>query len=448
MRIAVIGSGAREHALAWRLLCGAGDVPRQDRSVIVVPGNAGIAADFVARGLAPDHARCQTPSRAGKDGIIETVRKWSADLVVVGPEQPLVDGLVDALDALGIPAFGPSAGAARLEASKAFMKQVARAAGVPTSDFVVGTTLDDVRPFIEARRSAGKGVVVKADGLCAGKGVVVCPDAHDALAEAEAFLAGRFGVASRTIVVEDMVDGLELSVFALCDGEDAVMFGAARDHKRLLDDDRGPNTGGMGAVYPLNEDDDVPAALLARVRSDFVVPTLREMRARGRPFRGILFGGLMGPLDGGGRKLQLLEYNVRFGDPEAEALLFATHIDFAPIFFDVARGEGLPKGLDLNTPQKAATVVLASAGYPEQPVAGAALRGLKDAVGLPDVHVFCAGVSSDDDGKLVVGGGRVLAVTARGDTFDAALNRAYDAVARVGFDGAQVRHDIGETVRR
>jgi phosphoribosylamine--glycine ligase len=455
MKIVVVGSGAREHALAWRLACGTGSSPRRDREVVVVPGNAGIARFF----------RC-APATTVAD-VVAVVDREQADLVVVGPEAWLDAGLVDALRERDVPCFGPEAGATRLESSKAFMKSVARAAGVPTADFVVAGSIEEADEFLASRR--GRGVVVKASGLCAGKGVVVCADVDHARHELglmlgagtpEASAAGpRFGAASRTVVVEDLLPGAELSVFGLCDGEDAVILGAARDHKRLLDDDRGPNTGGMGAVAPLGAEDGVTPEFLEDVRQRFFLPTLQEMQRRGTPFRGVLFAGLM--LDEAGAP-NLLEWNVRFGDPETEALLFALDIDLAPIFLAIGAWQPLPAPLfaavhaavqrALNAAAytghaKAATVVVAAEGYPDAPEKGQPLTGLLRAERVPDVKVFFAGVARGSFG-LVADGGRVLAVTGRGATFDDALDRAYRAVDQIGREGLQVRRDIGRSVRR
>ena len=445
MRVVIVGSGGREHALAWRLVRGAGDGPRSDREVVVAPGNAGMARDFAR--WAHGRARCAPLPGAGVDAVVALARAERADLVIVGPEQPLVDGVVDALAAAGIPCFGPSAAAARLEGSKAFMKDVCAKAGVTSAAFVATADPEHARRFIDERARAGQGVVVKADGLCAGKGVVVCPRAADAVAVVDDMLgrggaAPRFGDASRTVVVEDLLPGVELSVFALCDGHDAVLFGAARDHKRLHDDDRGPNTGGMGAVGPLDERHGVPATMLTEVKERVVLPVLAELRARGTPFRGLLFAGLM--VDRG--VVQVLEFNVRFGDPETEALLLALDVDLVPALAAVARGEHLPP-LALVSDDKAAVVVLAAAGYPDDPKKGAVIEGLEQAERVEGAHVFCAGVAEDAAGQLVVAGGRVLVVGGRGPTFDQALDRAYRAADRIRFAGAQLRRDIGRSVR-
>jgi phosphoribosylamine--glycine ligase len=439
MRILVVGSGAREHALAWRLQRGAGFEVAADREVIVTPGNAGIAREFRCVPLA--HAPTYP------EALVTTAREVNADLVVIGPEQPLVDGAVDALQAAKIATFGPTKSAARLEGSKAFMKSVCARAGVATASSISTTRLDDARRFIEERARSGKGVVVKADGLCAGKGVVVCTTAKEAVETARDMLGGegrqpRFGDASRMIVIEDFLPGQELSVFGICDGHDAVLFGAGRDHKRLLDGDKGPNTGGMGAVAPLGDAHGVSSALMQTIHQRVFLPVLDEMRARGAPFHGLLFAGLM-LRDGDAR---VLEFNVRFGDPEAEAILFASNVDVFPLLHASAIGERVPK-IDLTAKSdKAAVVVVAAEGYPDGPKKGASIDGLDEAEHVEGVKVFCAGVAKDGD-RFVAAGGRVLAVAGRGHSFDEALSRAYAGVDKVKMSGAQLRRDIGASVR-
>jgi phosphoribosylamine--glycine ligase len=434
MKIIVVGSGGREHALAWRLSCGGSSTRRPDREVIVAPGNAGVARTH----------RC-LPARTVND-LVEICRAERPDLVVVGPEAWLDMGAADLLALEGFACFGPSAAAARLESSKAFMKDVVRAAGVPTADFVVVTEPAQAEEFFAAR--AGRGAVIKADGLCAGKGVVVCGDVNVARAELATMLGHggcgpRFGAASSTVVVEDLLPGEELSVFALCSDDDAVVLGAARDHKRLRDNDEGPNTGGMGAVGPLGDDEGVSAAFLEDLRQRFFLPTLRELKSRGLPFRGVLFAGLM--VDAAGTPW-LLEYNVRFGDPETEALLWALDVDLAPVLLACAIG-ATPQLALPDAPAKGAVVVVAAEGYPEAPEKGAPIVGVVAANGIVGAQVFFAGVGQGAFG-LVVDGGRVLAVAGRGNTFDDALDCAYAAVDQLQVEGAQVRRDIGKSVRR
>jgi phosphoribosylamine--glycine ligase len=455
MKIIVVGSGGREHALALRLACGAGDVPRDDREVVVVPGNAGIANHFkiLHTGQPPESScrcRCRGLDRGASESDVDAVTRVcvdeGADLVVVGPESFLEAGLIDALQAVGVVAFGPTRAAARLESSKAFMKGVARDACVPTADFVVVDAAADAEAFFAAR--ADVGVVVKADGLAAGKGVVVAAsvdEARVALAEmlGSAGAPPRFGDASRRCIVEDLLPGDEVSVFALCNGDDAVILGAARDHKRIGDGDTGPNTGGMGAVGPLGADEGIDDAFLDDVRARFVVPTLKAMAKVGAPFRGVLFVGLMVGPEGP----RLLEYNVRFGDPETEALLFALDVDLVPTLLACAQGQPLSSSPAGAGARKGAVVVVAAEGYPQAPEKGAPIVGLLQAMMMPDVEVFCAGVAVGAFG-LVADGGRVLAIAGRGDTFDDALDNAYAAVDVIHMEGRQVRRDIGASVRR
>lgn len=436
MKIVVVGSGAREHALAWRLASGAGSSPRADREVVVVPGNPGIARFFKCRSIDNYAGRL-------REGVMSVIVDEQPDLVVVGPENFLDQGIVDACLTWGTPAFGPTAGAAGLESSKAFMKEVVKAAGVRTADFIVVRSPGEADAFIAEHDGR---VVVKADGLASGKGVVVCDDVDVAQKEVRAFLGvdsgrPRFGAASQVVVVEEKLFGDELSVFALCDGDDAVIMGAARDHKRLRDGDEGPNTGGMGAVGPLGKEHGVSDEFLEQVRRDFFLPTLKEMKARGIPFRGVLFAGLM--VDDG--TATLLEFNVRFGDPEAEVLLAAIDVDLAPLLLTIAEGKPLPKGLRFTATDKVAAVVVAAAGYPHNPEAGAEINGIYAAERQVDARVFCAGVAKEG-AHHVVNGGRVITITGRGATFDVALKRAYRAVDQLSFEGMQVRRDIGRSV--
>jgi phosphoribosylamine--glycine ligase len=432
--ILVIGSGGREHALAWRLACGAGDTPLSDRRVVVCPGNAGIAREL----------RCRPAPHANVDGYVEVALEEKADLVVVGPEAPLVEGLTDALHAAGVPVLGPPREAARLEGEKSYMKDAAAAAGVPTARYGVFEALEEALGFIDGFDDR---VVVKADGLCAGKGVVVAEDLDEARAAVHDMLgsdgAPRFGEASRRVVIEEFLPGKELSVISLCDGEHAVPFAPARDHKRLLDGDEGPNTGGMGAVAPLGADQGISPDLVDEILDRVVRPTLRTMERRAAPFRGFLYAGLM--LEEG-REPKLLEYNVRFGDPEAQAVLYGTPIDLLEPFLTVAKGGSLGRDLDLlSACRPSATVVAASPGYPTAPKTGSLIHGLDDAARHEHTKVFFAGVKQSADG-LLTGGGRVLAATATGATHSQALERSYAALDAISFDGMQVRRDIGASL--
>jgi phosphoribosylamine--glycine ligase len=419
-RVLILGSGAREHALARALLRG-----DEAREVIVAPGNGGTrGARFAQRALSlGDHA-----------AVVELARRERVDLVVVGPEQPLADGVADALIAQGIATFGPSRAAARLEASKAFLKRLAERAGIPTAAFDVCTTLDEAERAIDAR--SGR-CVVKADGLCAGKGVVVASERAEAMAAAREMLEARcFGDAGATIIVEDRLEGRELSAHAICDGTRWVTLPPARDHKRALDGDLGPNTGGMGVLCPTP---DVDAALLARIDREIVEPTLRQMAAEGAPFRGALFAGLMITPEG---EPTLLEHNVRFGDPECEALMALAEGDVGVWLLAAARGALDPSTVRFFAEQHAIVVVMAAEGYPTSPRTGDAIEGIEDAESLEGVLVNHAGTRLDGH-TLLTNGGRVLAVTARASSLETARRRAYEAVLRIRFEGAQYRSDIG-----
>jgi phosphoribosylamine---glycine ligase len=425
LRILVVGQGAREHALAWRMQRRAWDGPVV-HDVVVAPGNAGMRLI--------DNLRCDPANDV--DGWVRLAQRERVDFVVVGPEGPLTGGLVDALAAAGIAVVGPSQAAAALEGSKAFMKDVCRGARVATASFVVVRDSHAAIDFIQAR--AGR-VVIKADGLCAGKGVVVCDDVDMALTTLRAFLgedgvAPLYGTASTTVVVEERLSGPELSVFALCDGHRAVVLGAARDHKRLRDNDEGPNTGGMGAVFP------VPDVDLEHVQRSLLTPVLNEMRDRGVPFRGVLFAGLMltphGP--------SILEFNVRLGDPECEAMMMSMEGDIAALFAAAAK-DALHTVPPITDVKPAACVVLAAPGYPESPRGGAAIVGNLQPQGR--AHMFAAGVASVDGAQLTASGGRVLCVAAAANTHQDALQAAYAAVAQVSFEGMQFRRDIGASLR-
>ena len=411
MRVLVLGSGGREHALAWKLA----QSPRLS-ALFCGPGNPGTAALAENRPVAPDRP----------DQVVALAREVRADLVVVGPEAPLVAGVADALRAAGFAVFGPDAGAARLEGSKAFAKEVMLAAGVRTAAGRAFTSVSEAEAWARARGS----VVVKADGLAAGKGVIVAHGADEAVAAVRTLSA--LGEASRTLVLEEVLDGEEVSVIALCDGVRHVLLPPAQDHKRLLDGDRGPNTGGMGVYCPAPVLD--PAAL-ARVGEEVITPVLRTMAARGTPFRGALYAGLMvgraGPA--------VLEFNARFGDPEAQALVMSLDEDLLPWLEACARGTLTPRPLAV-APGASVGVVLASPGYPAAPVTGARISGV-DRIG-GSCQVFQAGTAMRD-GALVTAGGRVLTVCAHGPSLAEARANAYGAVSRISFEGMQFRRDIG-----
>jgi phosphoribosylamine--glycine ligase len=416
-RVLVLGSGGREHALAWAL----GRSPSVGQ-VLVAPGNAGCRDGIEARPIAS-----LEPAQ-----VVALCRQEKPDLVVVGPEAPLCAGVVDALDQEGVLAFGPRAAGARLEGSKAFMKRMAHAAGIPTAAFDITSDYAEAERIIDARPRAR---VVKADGLAAGKGAVVTTSASEAKAAARAMLVdGVFGAAGRSIVIEDLLEGVEMSVHAVCDGERYLVLPVARDHKRVGDGDQGPNTGGMGAVAPLDVDD----TLRRRIAEEVIEPTLAAMRAAGAPYRGVLYAGLMIASDG---TPMLLEHNVRFGDPETQVLMLLAGGDLAELLASAARGALEPGALAIRD-EAAAVVVLAAGGYPDAPRKGDAIHGLEAAADSPGATVFHAGTAQQADG-IVTAGGRVLGVGAIGPTISAACRNAYRAVAHIEFAGMHYRRDIG-----
>ncbi|WP_437529919.1 phosphoribosylamine--glycine ligase [Sorangium sp. So ce726] len=425
-RILVLGSGGREHALA-RAFARSPSVAE----VIVAPGNAGTHAQAGA-GRAPIR-RVDLPSLSPAEATRLAVRE-RADLVVVGPEAPLCAGVADALAAEGVAVFGPSREAARLEGSKAFLKEFAARHGIPTAPFRIVRSFDEAARVIRER---GAPIVVKADGLCAGKGVVVATTVDEALAAAKDMLVDRrFGDAGATVILEDAIQGEEASLHAISDGEAIFVLPAARDHKRVGEGDTGPNTGGMGAFAPSAR---VTPALMARVEREILRPTIDGMRAEGRPFRGVLFAGLM--ITPAGDPI-LLEHNVRFGDPECEALMELLEGDVAELCASAAAGALAPGAARVAPGRHALTVVLAARGYPTAPVTGDVIRGLDAAAAVEGAFVNHAG-TAERDGAVVTAGGRVLAVTAAGDSLAEARERAFRAVGAIDFDGKVLRRDIG-----
>ncbi|MGO9820015.1 MAG: phosphoribosylamine--glycine ligase [Solirubrobacteraceae bacterium] len=412
-RVLVLGGGAREHALVQTLV-------RSGADVVCAPGNAGIATEVPI----PD------PGLEASDGaaVVSLARDVGADLVVVGPEAPLVAGVGDALSAAGIRCFGPSGAAAQVEGSKAFCKDVMLAAGLETAAFAVVTDVDAGMAAVP-----GYPVVIKADGLAAGKGVMIAPDEASARAALEALLVERrFG--TERVVVEEFLDGEELSLLALCDGERALPLASAQDYKRIFDGDRGPNTGGMGSYSPVPAVDDARAAeICAAVHQ----PVLDELARRGTPFHGVLYAGLMMGASG----VKVLEFNVRFGDPETQAILPRLRSDLTQLLAAACEPGGLRGAAIEWADDVAVTVVLASAGYPESSSSGDVISGL-DAVPA-GVFVTHAGTGRDRlSGKIVTAGGRVLSVTALGDDFAGAREAAYAAADMIEFDGKQLRRDI------
>ena len=407
--VLVIGGGGREHALCWKVA----DSPRLAK-LFCAPGNPGIARVATCVAVDPgDHA-----------AVIDFCRREAVTFVVVGPEQPLVEGLVDALDAAGVRAFGPSKAAARLEGSKAFTKVLCAANGIPTARFETFATPDAAKAYLTGRAYPQ---VVKADGLAAGKGVVIAEDFAQAEAAIDMMFGGGFGAAGASVVVEDFLAGEEASFFALVDGERATPLEGAQDHKRVGEGDSGPNTGGMGAYSPAPVLTD---AVKARVMAEIIEPTARAMAAAGTPFRGVLFAGLMIAPDGAP---SLIEYNVRFGDPECEVLMARLDGDLLAVLL----GETEPRWCD----EAALTVIMAARGYPGTPETGSVIRRVEAAEAAGAV-VFHAG-TIEKDGALVANGGRVLAVTSIGETVTAAAAAAYAGVDAIDWPGGFCRRDIG-----
>ena len=416
MNILLLGSGGREHALAWKMAAS----PLSDR-LFCAPGNAGIAheAQCVALDLG-DHA-----------AVIAFCRANAIDFVVVGPEGPLCAGIVDDLEAAGIKAFGPSRAAARLEGSKGFTKDLCRSAGIPTAAYERFREAEPAKVYARAR---GAPIVVKADGLAAGKGVVVAETLAKAEGAIDMIFGGGVGAAGAELVIEEFLAGEEASFFALCDGETALPLASAQDHKRAFDGDKGPNTGGMGAYSPAPILD---AAITARVMTEIIEPTLRAMKADGAPYKGVLYAGLM--ITAAGPKL--IEYNVRFGDPECQVLVPRLMSDLVPAL--MASRDGVLKSLDLRWyPDAALTVVMAARGYPGTYAKGSVIEGLDAAAAVEGVEIFHAGTKREGD-RIVANGGRVLDVTAVGSTVRAARTRAYEAIARINWPEGFFRHDIG-----
>jgi phosphoribosylamine---glycine ligase len=416
MRVLLVGSGGREHALAWKLA-----QSQRLSELHAVPGNPGIG----------QIATLHPGSLTDLEGITELAVRLSPDLVVVGPEAPLAAGLADRIQDAGFACFGPSAAAARLESSKAFAKTVMEAAGVPTARAIV---CDTVAAAQAAIAEMGGRIVVKADGLAAGKGVAVCDTAAEAEAAAEGCLVdGDFGQAGRRILVEERMEGPELSLLALCDGEHVLPLAPARDHKRALDGDAGPNTGGMGAFSPVPDaGDDLVDEIVAKVHR----PVVNELARLGTPFRGCLYAGLM--LTAAGPRV--IEFNVRFGDPEAQAILPRLDADLLELLHRAATGS-VAEATAPATGEACVTVVVAAEGYPEAPLTGGAVTGIAAAEALDGVTVFHAG-TAEPGGELVSAGGRVLDVTARGRDFAEARSRAYAAVDLIHLEGSMHRTDI------
>ncbi len=416
MNVLLIGSGGREHALALSL----------SRSplltqLFIAPGNPGTQA--LGRNVSLDVA----DHRA----VMDFCKLMQIGFVVVGPEAPLVAGLVDDLEAAGLLAFGPSKAAAQLEGSKGFTKDLCAEFSIPTADYQRFSASEPAKAYVRAR---GAPIVVKADGLAAGKGVIVAMSVEEAQAAIDMIFGGAFGAAGAEVVVEDFLEGEEASFFALCDGTRALAFASAQDHKRVGDGDTGPNTGGMGAYSPAPI---MTGAMSARVMAEIIEPTMAGMRQRGTPFKGVLFAGLMiGP-----KGPKLIEFNARFGDPETQVMLARLNEDLLPLLLASARG-ALPAGPVKLSAQTALTVVYAAKGYPDAPERGSEIKGLERAAAMEGVTVFHAGTKREGT-RLLANGGRVLNVTALGDSVAQAQARAYGAVDAIDWPGGFCRRDIG-----
>ena len=416
MNILVLGAGGREHALAWKLAAS----PLTDR-LYCAPGNAGIAQE----------AECVALDNGDHQAIVAFCKAQAIDFVVVGPEIPLVAGIVDDLEAAGIKAFGPSRAAARLEGSKRFAKDLCRANTIPTASHERFIAAAAAREYV---RRAGAPIVIKADGLAAGKGVVVAKTLVEAEAAIDMMFAGALGEAGTTVVVEELLTGEEASFFVLCDGDSVVPLATAQDHKRAFDGDEGPNTGGMGAYSPAPV---MTPEIERRALDEIILPTVGAMRAMGTPYKGVLYAGLMVTREGP----KLIEYNVRFGDPECQVLMLRLMSDLLPAL--IATRDGVLKNFALRWyAQAALTVVMAAKGYPGKYVRGAEIAGLEDAAKIEGVEIFHAGTRRED-GRILANGGRVLNVCALGNTVAQAHARAYEAVDKIKWPEGFCRRDIG-----
>lgn len=416
MKLLLIGSGGREHALAYGLARSP-----DCEALFIAPGNPGTS--MLGENIALD--------ASDHEAVLAFCRENRIDLVVIGPEAPLVAGLADDLVAAGIRCFGPGRDAARLEGSKSFTKDICRRYGIPTADYA---RFEDRDAALAHIRSKGAPIVIKADGLAAGKGVVVAMTEAEA-EEAVAFMfEGGLGAAGASVVIEEYLEGEEASFFAICDGTTALPLASAQDHKRAFDGDAGPNTGGMGAYSPAPV---MTAALEAQVMERIIGPTMRAMRDIGCPYTGVLYAGLMITADGP----KLIEYNARFGDPEAQVLIPRLESDLAALLLAAATGD--LAGVQVSwRPQAALTVVMATRGYPGKVENGSVIRGVAQAAAREDVMVFHAGTRLED-GTLRAHGGRVLAITALGDDVAGARARAYEAVAEIDWPEGFCRSDIG-----
>ena len=417
MKILVVGSGGREHALVWKMA----QSPLVS-TLLAAPGSAAIG----------ELATCHNIPVSDLDGLIDLARSESVDLVVIGPENPLCDGLADRLRQAGIATFGPSKLAARLEASKAFAKDFYARHNVPSARYGTFSNAGEAKAFLDQFKPP---YVLKADGLAAGKGVVILPDRAEAEAEIDAFLSGKFGEASKTLVIEEFMEGEEVSIFALCDGKTVLYCGAAQDHKRVGEGDTGPNTGGMGAYSPAPI---AKPALIETAMKTIIQPVADGLAREGSPFQGVLFAGLMVTADGP----KVVEFNIRFGDPECQVLMMRIENDLVPYLQATATGHLADMPPISWTAEPAITVVMAANGYPEAYQKGSVIEGVDAANRMEGVVVFEAGTGRDADNARIATGGRVLNVTASGETLHYAVDRAYAAVDEIDWPGGFCRRDI------
>lgn len=418
MRILVIGSGGREHALAWKL----NQSPLAEE-IFVAPGNGGTFEHNVA------------VSDSDIEGLVNFVKEKNIDFVVPGPELPLTLGITDAMEAIGVPCFGPSKACARLEGSKAFSKEVMVAANIPTAAYGTFQDVEKAFAFIDEHKAP---LVIKADGLAAGKGVIIAKTVEEAKEAAKSMLSDKkFGDAGNTVVIEEFLEGEELSLLCFCDGENALALPSAQDHKAVGEGDTGLNTGGMGAYSPAPLAQDEELEKLADIT---VRPLLKEMAKRGTPFKGILYAGLMMTAKG----VKVLEYNVRFGDPECQPLLMRMKSDILPIMQACVSGRLKADNIKLELyPQSALGVVFAAKGYPEAYPKGMEITGIDDANAMENVKVFQAGTKYEN-GKTLSNGGRILCIVALGDTLQEAKDLSYRAVSKISMENAYFRRDIGD----
>ncbi len=423
MNILLIGSGGREHALAWKLA----QSPRCAQ-LWAAPGNPGIAEVIAQHGQGGCTALAVTDHAA----VAAFCAEHTIALVVVGPEAPLVDGLADSLRAGGIAVFGPGKAAAQLEGSKGFTKDLCTRAGIPTAGYVRAKSAADAHA---ALAGFSLPVVIKADGLAAGKGVVIAQTANEAAATVDDMFSGAFGGAGAEVVLEEFLEGEEVSLFAITDGSAIALFGSAQDHKRVGEGDTGPNTGGMGAYSPAPV---LTAELEARAMAEIIAPTVRAMAEAGMPYSGVLFAGLMLTADGP----KLIEYNCRFGDPECQVLMMRLESDLVTLLDACARGELAGTAAPGLSAQSAIAVVMAAKGYPATPASGGLIENLSSAE-AHGAKVFHAGTANSAEGTLIAKGGRVLNVTATGASLQQARDRAYAALAKIRFDDGFWRGDIG-----